>query len=317
MGLGTAPLGNLYTAIDDDEARRIVETALALGIDYFDTAPHYGLGLAERRLGAVLGAPTDAVVSTKVGRLLEPTEETDPGDDLANGFAVPATLRRRWDFSAAGVQRSLDDSRRRLRRERIDVVYIHDPDEHMEQALAEALPALVELRRTEVVGAIGAGMNSSVQLARFVATGSVDVVLLAGRYTLLEQDALDDVLPAAAETGSSVVIGGVFNSGLLARPEVADNARYEYAPAAPERLARARRIAAVCRRYGTSLPAAAVQFPLAHPAVACVLVGAASPGELIEDDERRREPIPDELWPALVEEGLLRADAPFPCRSAG
>jgi D-threo-aldose 1-dehydrogenase len=312
MGLGTAPLGNLYAPIDDHEAAAVVATARSLGITYFDTAPHYGLGLAERRLGAALAGDDDVVVSTKVGRVLEPNPDPDPGHDLDEGFAVAARFTRRWDFSAVGVVRSLDDSRERIGRERIEVVLLHDPDEHMDQALAEALPALVELRDAGVVGAIGAGMNSSAPLARFVETGMVDVVLLAGRYTLLEQGALDDVLPLAIEAGTSVIIGGVFNSGLLARVDVADDARYEYAPAPAEQVARARRIAAVCRAHDTALPAVALQFPLAHPAVAAVLVGAASAAELVEDDAHRGTEIPAELWSALVADGLLRADAPVP-----
>ena len=178
----------------------------------------------------MLGRSTDAVVSTKVGRSLEPNDSPNPGDDLEAGFAVPARWTRRWDFTRDGVLRSLDESRRRLGRDRIDVVFIHDPDDHMDEALDSALPTLVELRDAGVVGAIGAGMNSAPLLARFVETGVVDVVLLAGRYTLLEQDALDDLLPAAIEHGVSVVIGGVFNSGILTRDDVSADALYNYAP---------------------------------------------------------------------------------------
>ena len=185
LGLGTAALGNLYQAVDNTTAAGAVRAALAAGMTYFDTAPHYGLGLAEQRLGAVLSRSTDAVVSTKVGRLLEPNERPEPGDDLAAGFAVPAYWTRRWDFTRDGVLRSLDESRRRLGRDRIDVVFVHDPDDHMDEALDSALPTLVELRDAGVVGAIGAGMNSAPLLARFVETGVVDVVLLAGRYTLI------------------------------------------------------------------------------------------------------------------------------------
>ena len=208
--------------------------------------------------------------------------------------------------------RSLDESRRRLGRDRIDVVFIHDPDDHMDEALDSALPTLVELRDAGVVGAIGAGMNSAPLLARFVETGVVDVVLLAGRYTLLEQSALDDLLPAAIEYGVSVVIGGVFNSGILTRDDVSADALYNYVQAPAQLLQRARRLAAVCRDHRVTLPAAAMQFPLAHPAVACVLVGAASAAHVDQAVGWSSAAIPNALWQDLVAAGLLRADAPTP-----
>ena len=312
LGLGTAPLGNLYGAVDDTTAAGAVGAALAAGVTYFDTAPHYGLGLAEQRLGAALGRSTDVVVSTKVGRLLEPNDRPDPGDDLAAGFAVPARWTRRWDFTRDGVLRSLEESRRRLGRDRIDVVFIHDPDDHMDEALDSALPTLVELRAAGIVGAIGAGMNSASLLARFVETGVVDVVLLAGRYTLLEQEALDDLLPAAVERGTSVVVGGVFNSGILARHDVPADTRYNYAPAPAHLVQRARRLAAVCRSHGVTLPVAALQFPFAHPAVACVVVGAASARHVTQASAWMNVPVPRDLWSELAGEGLLRDDAPIP-----
>ncbi len=312
LGLGTASIGNLFRAVDDTTAADTVRAALAAGMTYFDTAPHYGLGLAEERLGAVLGRSTDAVVSTKVGRSLGPNDSPNPGDDLEAGFAVPARWTRRWDFTRDGVLRSLDESRRRLGRDRIDVVFIHDPDDHMDEALDSALPTLVELRDAGVVGAIGAGMNSAPLLARFVETGVVDVVLLAGRYTLLEQGALDDLLPVAIEYGVSVVIGGVFNSGILTRDDVSADALYNYVQAPAQLLQRARRLAAVCRDHRVTLPAAAMQFPLAHPAVACVLVGAASAAHVDEAVRWFSAAIPAALWQDLVAAGLLRADAPTP-----
>jgi D-threo-aldose 1-dehydrogenase len=315
LGFGTASIGNLYRAVDDVTAAGAVDAALASGISYFDTAPHYGLGLAERRLGAALRRSAGAVVSTKVGRLLEPNDTPEPGDDLGDGFAVPARWARRWDFTRDGVLRSLDESRRRLRRERIDVVLIHDPDDHMDEALDAALPTLVELRDAGVVGAIGAGMNSAPLLARFVATGVVDVVLLANRYTLLEQGAIDDLLPAATGHDTSVVIGGVFNSGILASDDVPADARYDYAEAPAQLVDRARRLADVCRNHGVSLPAAAVQFPLAHPAVACVLVGAASAEQITQAVAWMSDRIPDDLWPELVAAGLLRPEAPTPSQA--
>jgi D-threo-aldose 1-dehydrogenase len=312
LGFGTAPIGNLYRAIDDRTAEDAVAAALGAGIDYFDTAPHYGLGLAEQRLGAALARSPDTVVSTKVGRLLEPNEAADPGDDLASGFAVPARWTRRWDFSRDGVLRSLDDSRRRLGRDRLDVVLIHDPDDHLDEALDAALPTLVELRQAGVVGAIGAGMNSAPLLTSFVDTGVVDVVLLAGRYTLLDQDALDDLLPAAAKRGVSVIVGGVFNSGILTRDDVQADARYDYQLAPTHVVARARRLASVCRDHGVALPAAAVQFPFAHPAVASVVLGLASAEQVDQALAWLDAPIPGDLWSNLTSEGLLRADAPAP-----
>ena len=253
-------------------------------------------------------------MSTKVGRLLEPNDTPEPGDDLGDGFAVPARWARRWDFTRDGVLRSLDESRRRLGRERIDVVLIHDPDDHMDEALDAALPTLVELRDAGVVGAIGAGMNSAPLLARFVATGVVDVVLLANRYTLLEQGAIDDLLPAATGHDTSVVIGGVFNSGILASDDVPADARYDYGEAPALLVDRARRLADVCRSHGVSLPAAALQFPLAHPAVACVLVGAASAEQVTQAVAWMNDRIPDDLWPELVAAGLLHPEAPTPSR---
>jgi D-threo-aldose 1-dehydrogenase len=312
LGFGTAPIGNLYRAIDDRTAEGAVAAALRAGIDYFDTAPHYGLGLAEQRLGAALARSPDTVVSTKVGRLLEPNEAADPGDDLASAFAVPARWTRRWDFSRDGVLRSLDDSRRRLGRDRLDIVFIHDPDDHLDEALDAALPTLVELRQAGVVGAIGAGMNSAPLLTRFVDTGVVDVVLLAGRYTLLEQDALDDLFPAAIARGVSVVVGGVFNSGILTRDDddVDADARYDYRRAPAHIVARVRRLAAACRDHGVPLPAAAVQFPFAHPAVASVVLGLASAEQVDQAVAWLDVPIPGDLWSDLMSEGLLRADAP-------
>jgi D-threo-aldose 1-dehydrogenase len=313
LGLGTGPLGNLNTAVDDDTAEATVAAAWDAGVRWFDTAPHYGLGLAERRLGRALrDRPRDAyVVSTKVGRLLDPVDEPS-GEDLATGFAVPATHRRRWDFSADGVRRSLDESLVRLGTDRVDLVLVHDPDDHMDRALREALPALVALREEGVVRAVGVGMNASAPLARFVAETDVDAVLLAGRYTLLEQTALDDLLPLCDTRGVAVLAGGIFNSGLLSQPRPAEDATYNYAPAPPEVIARARTLADVCERHGASLPAAAVHFPLGHPAVRAVLVGARSPAEIVADAGFAASAPPAALWKDLVEAGLVDPRAPRP-----
>lgn len=313
LGLGTAPLGNLYTPVDDDAAERTIAAAWDRGLRWFDTAPHYGLGLSERRLGRALhGRPREAfVVSTKVGRVLDPVGKPS-GDDRDNGFAVPATHVRRWDFSADGVRRSLEESLVRLGLDRVDVALVHDPDDHVEWALREAVPALAALRDEGVVGAVGVGMNATAPLARFVRDADLDAVLLAGRYTLLEQSALDDLLPLCSARGVSVLAGGVFNSGLLARPRPPASATYDYAAAPQHLIVRAGRIADVCERHGVTLPQAALQFPLGHDAVHAVVVGARSPEEVETDAALATTPVPATLWADLLREGLLDARAPLP-----
>lgn len=310
LAFGAAGIGNLYTEVGEEEAHRAVDTAWQKGVRYFDTAPHYGLGLSERRLGAALRTrPRSAyILSTKVGRRLEPAEST--GDDLADGFAVPADRRRVWDFSADGVRRTLEASLDRLGLDRVDVVYLHDPDDHAEQAFREGYPALEKLRSQGVVRAIGAGMNQAEMLARFVRDTDVDVVLCAGRYTLLDQSALTDLLPAAAARGTAVVVGGAFNSGLLADPK--PGATYDYAQASDEWLARALRLKSVAERHGTTLRAAALAFSAAHPAVAGVLVGARSASEVADCAEQFAAAVPAAFWRELRETGLLPADAPVP-----
>jgi D-threo-aldose 1-dehydrogenase len=308
LSLGCAQLGNLYRAVDDEQAFATVDAAWRRGIRYFDTAPHYGLGLSERRLGAALAGRRrdEFVVSTKVGRLLEPVGAVAGGDD--GGYDVPATHRRVWDFSRDGILRSLEASLERLGLDHVDIVYLHDPDDFREAVYATAYPALEELRAEGVVAAIGAGMNQSSMLAELARTTDMDLMMLAGRYTLLEQPALDDLLPACAERGIGVVAAGVFNSGLLARDEPAGP--YDYDDAPPELLSRARRIAEVCRVHGTTLPAAALAFPPAHPAVVSVCVGARSPEQVERNADLYGEGVPASLWDDLKASGLLRADAP-------
>ncbi|GGV43646.1 oxidoreductase [Streptomyces griseoflavus] len=311
LAFGAAGIGNLFTPVTDDEAARAVDAAWEAGVRYFDTAPHYGLGLSERRLGAALRARPrhEYAVSTKVGRILEPVPAT-AGDDLADGFAVPATHRRRWDFSARGVRRSVEESLERLGLERIDIAYLHDPDDHMEQALDEAYPELERMRDEGVVGAIGAGMNDAGPLTRFVRETGVDAVLLAGRYTLLDQSGLVELLPLAAERGVGVVVGGVFNSGLLADPR--PGATFDYAPARLETLSRALELQAVCEGHGVPLRAAALHFPFGSPAVTSVLTGARSAAEVQDAAGLLGRPVPDALWAELKERGLLPADVPTP-----
>jgi D-threo-aldose 1-dehydrogenase len=310
LAFGAAGIGNLYTAVTDEQAYGAVDAAWRQGVRTFDTAPHYGLGLSERRLGAALrGRPRAAyTLSTKVGRRLEPSGAG--GDDLAHGFAVPATHRRVWDFSGDGVRRSLEASLERLGADRVDIVHLHDPDDHAEQAFREGYPALERLRAEGVVGAIGAGMNQTRMLTRFVRDTDVDVVLCAGRYTLLDQSALTDLLPAALRRGTAVMIGGAFNSGLLADP--APGATYDYTRAPAGLLDRALRLKAAAERHGTTLRAAALAFCAAHPAVASVLVGARSAAEVDDCAEQFRTPVPAALWQELRETGLLPPDAPVP-----
>ncbi|GAA2354091.1 oxidoreductase [Catellatospora methionotrophica] len=316
LGFGAASIGNLYRAVPDEQAAATVEAAWQAGIRYFDTAPHYGLGLSEQRLGrALAGRPREQyAVSTKVGRILV-DEPGGVGDDLANGFAVPATRRRVWDYTAAGVRRSIEHSLTRLGLDRIDLVLMHDPEESPDpdQVLREAYPALAALRAEGAVGAIGVGSKDPATLARFATRTDVDALMVAGRYTLLEQPALDDILPACAARGVAVLNVGVFNSGLLAVEWPDESRPYEYGTAPAGVLARAQGIAAACRRHGVTLPQAALAFAAAHPAVASIVVGAGKPDHVDRSAAWFALPAPPpQLWAELVETGLLRPDAPVP-----
>jgi D-threo-aldose 1-dehydrogenase len=311
LSFGGAGIGNLYTAVRDADAHATVAAAWERGIRAFDTAPHYGLGLSERRLGAALRnyARGDYVISTKVGRILEPVDRV-AGDDLANGFAVPATHRRRWDFSAAGVERSLHESLARLGLDHVDIAYLHDPDDFGEQALHEAYPALERLRAQGLIRAIGVGMNQAAMPARFVRESDIDVVLLAGRYTLLDQSGLDELLPAALERRVSVIVGGVFNSGVLADPR--PGATFDYGAVPPDVLSRAQAMAEVCERAGVPLRSAALRFPFGHPAVTSVLIGARTAEEVDDAMEFAARPIPPGVWAGLRHAGLLPGKVPTP-----
>ncbi|MFJ1646775.1 aldo/keto reductase [Streptomyces sp. NPDC088258] len=317
LSFGGAAIGNLYAPVAPERAAAAVDAAWEAGIRYFDTAPHYGLGLSERRLGEALRDRPRAefTLSTKAGRLLEPAlpataGDASPGDGLDHGFAVPATHRRVWDFSADGVRRSVEESLERLGLDRIDLVYLHDPDDHAEAAFRQAYPALERLRAEGVVGAIGAGMNQTAMLTRFLRDTDADAVLCAGRFTLLDQSALTELLPEATARGRSVVVGGVFNSGLLADPR--PGATYDYTAAPPALLDRALRIDAVTRRYGIPLRAAALRYPLRHPAVASVLVGARSAAEVRDAVALADRTVPDDLWAELCDEGLLEGEGGAP-----
>ncbi|MCX5117820.1 aldo/keto reductase [Micromonospora sp. NBC_00362] len=308
LGFGAAQGGNLYRTTTDEEFASAVDAAWEAGVRYFDTAPHYGLGLSERRLGAALRhRPRDEyVVSTKVGRLLVPSPQDAHLRD-SDGFDVPATHRRVWDFSRDGVLRSIEASLDRTGLDRIDIVYLHDPDDHWEQAAHEAVPALIDLRDEGVVGAIGAGMNQSAMLARFVRETDVDVMMCAGRYTLLEQGAAADLLPAAENRGVGVVIAGVYNSGLLSRDRPPADAVYNYQQAPEALIERARRIATVCEAYGVTLPQAALAFVRRHPAVVSTVVGVRNEAQAVETVRRSGIVVPEELWDDLAAAGLLAA----------
>jgi D-threo-aldose 1-dehydrogenase len=318
VAFGGASIGNLYVAVSDDDAAAAVTAAWDGGIRYFDTAPHYGLGLSERRLGQTLRHyPRDEfVLSTKVGRLLVPNESAsgDVGDDMATGFAVPATSRRVWDFSRDGVRRSIDESLTRLGLDHVDIAFLHDPDDHWQEAVSTGFPALAQLRDEGVVRAIGAGMNQWEMLAAFVRETDVDVIMLAGRYTLLDQSALETLLPLCVERGVAVVNVAVFNSGLLSKPDPQHGMRFNYEGAPDDLVDRAIAMAAICRRYDVTLPVCAFQFGSAHPAVVSTGMGASTAQRVRANLEMFNTPVPDDVWAELVSEGFLRPDAPTPSR---
>jgi D-threo-aldose 1-dehydrogenase len=302
LSLGGAVIGGLYTSVGEDVALATVRRALERGMRYVDTAPHYGLGRAEERLGrALAGVPRASyTVSTKVGRLLVPLAPGEPPEPA--GFADPPPYRRRWDWSRDGILRSLEASLDRLGLDRVDIAYLHDPDDHEDEVYSAAFPALAALRDEGVLGAIGAGMNQTAMLTRFVERLDLDVVLCAGRYTLLDRSAERDLLPACLRRGVSVVIGGVYNSGLLADPR--PGATYNYAVAADRLLARALELRDRCAAHGVPLRSAALRFPLRHPAVASVLVGCRTPEEVDDNAEMFARDIPDSLWADLASRDL-------------
>jgi D-threo-aldose 1-dehydrogenase len=314
IGLGTASLGNFLEPMPDAEAVAVIRRALEAGIRYLDTAPLYGHGLAEQRVGrAIAGLPrSELVLSTKVGRLLR---EGAPRDEsqyhLGEPFYrdVPAAGPV-WDFSETGIRASVAESGSRVGVARFDILQLHDPDDHFTEASTTGYQALDALRSEGSVTAIGAGMNRTPVQTELVRHCDLDVVLVAGRYTLLDQSAMDDLLPACAQRGVSVVIGGVFNSGVLVDPSA--GARFDYVPAPAEVLERARLLQRVCRRHGVSLAAAALQFPLAHPRVCSVLLGPRSVAELETNLGLLEVDIPPALWRDLVADGLLRDDVPVP-----
>jgi D-threo-aldose 1-dehydrogenase len=318
LGIGTAPLGNLFRTVAEEDAAATIAAALAAGMRYADTAPFYGFGLAEKRLGAGLrGEP--AIVSTKVGRLLAPVRAPLPAE--RHGYCSTEPWEPVYDYSHDGILRSHEASLARLGVERIDILLVHDigrlthGDRHAER-LAEltsgGLVALERLRSEGAITAFGIGVNECEVALELLDRGPLDLILLAGRYTLLEQGALDALLPRCAALGTGVVIGGPYNSGILAGEGPRSGARYDYEAAPESVIDKARRIETVCARHRVALGAAALQFVLAHPAVASVIPGLASAREVADTVARYSAAIPAQLWEELRHEGLLRVDAPVP-----
>lgn len=308
LGYGAANVGNLHRAVTDDEATAVLEAAWDAGIRYFDTAPHYGLGLSERRLGAFLRTKPrgDYVLSTKVGRLLRPNPEGAGTLDLDNDFAVPAELRREWDFTACGIRRSLEESLGRLGLDSVDVLYLHDPERHdLAAGLDSAIPALAGLRDEGLVAAVGVGSMSTPALLACASTGAIDLLMVAGRYTLAEQPALVDVVPACRRNGVGIVTASVFNSGLLATDTPGSGDRYDYGAVPPGLLARVRAIAEVCHEYGVPLPTAALHYTLCDDTVRSVVVGGSRAAQVVENSQRMSVPVPVGMWTALAERGLI------------
>jgi len=300
LGLGLAPIGGLYSPVSERQARATVEKAWDLGIRYFDVAPLYGNGLSETRAGAVLrDKPRESfVLSTKVGRLLRPG-----GAEHQRIWSEPVDVTPVFDFSADGVRTSYAESLTRLGLDRADILHVHDPDDFFSQAATSALPALAELRSLGRISGVSVGMNQTEMLVEFVRTGLLDSVLVAGRYTLLDQSAATSLLPLCESSGVSVIAAGVFNSGILADPRPESTYDYGRAPAAL--VSRAVAIQDVCASHGVPLRAAAIQFPLTHAAVTCVLVGARSPGEVEDAVDMASMPIPAALWSDLRSAGFL------------
>jgi D-threo-aldose 1-dehydrogenase len=322
LGLGLAPLGNLYRSVSERSARETLDTAITLGIRYFDTAPYYGFGLSERRAGDALRATPGVVVSTKAGRLLRPARDVDTSVER-HGFISPMPLEPVFDYSHDGILRSHEESLQRLGVARIDILLIHDigklthaksHGERLAQLIeGGGLKALRRLRDEKTVSAIGIGVNEIDICLDLMDRAELDVLLLAGRYTLLEQGAIDELLPRCLAEDVSVVIGGPFNSGILATGASAPaTARYNYDPAPAAIRERVSRLEAVCQSHGVPLVAAALQFPLAHPAVAAVIPGFASAAEVRAGIARFRNTIPDALWSDLRREGLIDERAPVP-----
>jgi D-threo-aldose 1-dehydrogenase len=328
LGLGGAPFGNLFRATSDEAAAATIRHALAAGVLYLDTAPHYGNGLSEHRYGCALrDVPRDSyVLSTKVGRLLS-ADSRAPRNQ--HGYVDVLPFVQRYDYSRDGTLRSLEDSLQRLGTARVDVTYVHDIDvathradqpARFREAMNGAMPALARLKTEGVLGGYGIGVNDVQVCCDTLAATDVDIILLAGRYTLADQGALSTLLPECLRRNVAVVVGGPFNSGILAtgaRPRDGSAPYFNYAPAAEPIIARVAAIESACGQYAVPLQAAALQFPAAHPAVVNVLVGARSIAELDANLAYARFPIPIEFWKTLRERGLIDPAAPIPGESMG
>jgi D-threo-aldose 1-dehydrogenase len=325
LGFGSAPLGDLYEKLDDRVAVDTVSAALDGGINLIDTSPHYGNGLAEHRYGTALrrAKRDDVVVSTKIGRVMDPRSKpvAPSGAVTSPGFAGGLPHKANFDYSYDGAMRSLEHSLLRLGTDRIEILLIHDADvwthgkegyeQRFKEAMAGAYKALDRLRSEGTVKAIGVGINEADVCERFAKEGDFDTMLLAGRYSLLEQPAIESFMPLAAKKGIGLMLGGVFNSGILATGAI-EGARYDYRPAPPEILDRVRKIEAVCRSHGVKLADAALQFPLGHEAVASVVLGGVKPAEVTRNIESLSAKIPAALWSDLKAEGLLAKSVPVP-----
>jgi D-threo-aldose 1-dehydrogenase len=309
IGLGTAPLGGLFAPVSDADAEATLAAGWSVGIRFYDTAPLYGFGLAERRLGAFLRQqPRESyVVSTKVGRLLRAPDGAAAEDDY---YKSGQRERPVFDFSYDGVMRSVEESLLRLGLDRVDVLLVHDPDDHYDEAVAGAFRALQRLRSEGTVKAIGAGMNQSEMLVRFAEAVPVDCFLLAGRYTLLDQGALDALFPVCAAKNIGILLGGIYNSGILANPHT--GAKFNYQDADAALIARALALDELCRKHGTELKAAALQFCMAHPAVTVAVLGARNAGEVADNIAMSQAPVPPAFWQELRAQNLVDARAPLP-----
>jgi D-threo-aldose 1-dehydrogenase len=321
LGFGTAPLGNLYGVMSDADARDTALAALQGGITHFDTAPYYGFGLSERRIGDAVRSRESIVISTKVGRLLKP-DSTIQGSASRHGFYSPMPFQPVYDYSFDGVLASWEASRQRLGLARIDILYVHDigrtthGDQHevsfRQLTSGGGFRALEELRSSNEISAFGLGVNETAICLEAMEYVDLDVILLAGRYTLLEQDSLNDLLPACARSRTSIVVGGPYNSGILATGTRLGDTHYNYDIAPPGIIERVRRIEAHCDRFGIPLAAAALQFPLANPLVASVIPGLSNPHHVKQTLDLYRRSIPVEFWRDLKSDGLLHVDAPVP-----
>jgi len=308
LGYGVAQIGNLYREGTDENAFDAVDAAWDAGVRYFDTAPHYGLGLSEKRLGRALAARQreDYVISTKVGRELVPNPDYAGELDMGHDFAVPATLMRAPAYDYDGIRRSLESSLDRLGMDYVDIVYIHDPDVYgLDAVLSQSLDAVEKLRDEGMVQAVGVGSKSVEALQRGVTEGNLDVIMVAGRYTLLEQPAVEELFPLCIARGVDVVLAAPFNSGILATSTPASKNRYEYGSAPAKLLQKAHDISELCQSYGVELPAAALQFPLRHPAVISVVAGATNRTQIEANVAHMQHAIPEALWDELHNRGLL------------